>query len=176
MFKKIVILGPESTGKSSLCKQLAEHYHTTWIPEYAREYLEKHGPQYNYEDLLTIAKGQLELEDKLTSHASGLTTVFLDTNLYVVKIWSEFVFKKCHRLILDALAERSYDLYLLKKPDLVWVPDPLREYPELAQREKLYKMYKDCMINQSVPWEEIGGTDQARLKSAIQAVDHLLDS
>jgi NadR type nicotinamide-nucleotide adenylyltransferase len=172
MLKKIVILGPESTGKSNLCRQLAEHYHTSWVPEYAREFLEKHGPGYSYEDLLTIAKGQLELENRIPYPASRIPyPVFLDTNLYVIKIWSEVVFQKCHRFVLDAIAERKYDLYLLKKPDLDWTPDPLREYPDLSSREKHYKMYKDCLVNQPAPWKEIGGSDTARLKAAIQAVD-----
>src|ERR1043165_5876631 len=67
MLKKIVALGPESTGKSSLCEQLAKHYNTLWCPEYAREYLTVHGMNYTYEDLLTIAKGQIELEEKFES-------------------------------------------------------------------------------------------------------------
>ena len=65
--KKIVIIGPESTGKSTLCEKLAAHYQTLWVPEYAREYLEKHGTDYSYEDLLTIAKGQIELEERISS-------------------------------------------------------------------------------------------------------------
>ena len=62
--KKVVIIGPESTGKSTLCQQLAEHYQTNWCPEYAREYLLKHGMNYTYDDLLTIAKEQIALEEK----------------------------------------------------------------------------------------------------------------
>src|SRR4030095_14781140 len=118
MLKKIVVLGPESTGKSSLCTQLAEHYNTLWCPEYAREYLTLHGMNYTYEDLLTIAKGQVELEEKyeslitsqgsrvksptdlLTSEDSRLTSIpspltthhsplFIDTDMYVMKVWCE---------------------------------------------------------------------------------------
>jgi Predicted ATPase/kinase involved in NAD metabolism len=114
MLKKIVVIGPESTGKSTLCKLLAEHYHTVWCPEYAREYLTVHGMNYTYEDLLTIAKGQIELEEKyelkvrgqqlkvksqpdlLTTDDSRLMThhslLFIDTDMYVMKVWCEFVF------------------------------------------------------------------------------------
>ena len=67
MLKKIVIIGPESTGKSTLCQQLADHYKTLWCPEFAREYLLKHGMNYEYDDLLTIVKGQLALEDEYES-------------------------------------------------------------------------------------------------------------
>jgi NadR type nicotinamide-nucleotide adenylyltransferase len=178
--RKVVVLGPESTGKSTLCEQLALHYHTGWCPEFAREYLLKHGMNYTYEDLLTIAKGQIELEEK----SSQLTPdsyrdqdsqlFFIDTDMYVMKVWCEFVFGKCHPWILQQIAERKYDLYLLCNTDLPWVKDELREYPDLQTREKLFRIYKDLMINQSVPWVEISGGSGDRLPNAIPAVDRLL--
>ena len=173
---KVVIIGPESTGKSTLSEQLAQHYKTEWCPEFAREYLLTHGKNYTYEDLLTIAKGQIELEDKyaslLTTHDSRL--LFIDTDMYVMKVWCEFVFGKCHRLILEQIVKRKYDLYLLCNVDLPWMPDELREYPDLETRKKLFRIYKDCMVNQSVPWIEISGNYEERLQKAIGAVDHLL--
>src|SRR6476659_6147904 len=112
--KKFVVIGPESTGKSTLCSQLAEQYHTIWVPEYAREYLEKNGTDYSYDDLLIIAKGQVDLEEsfvnlrmtngkprmtnesQLTTHHSPLTThhsplLFIDTDMVVMKVWCEYV-------------------------------------------------------------------------------------
>jgi len=178
--KKIVIIGPESTGKSTLCEQLARHYNTVWCPEFAREYLLTYGKNYNYDNLLTIAKGQIELEEKTIQSAiypanSGTKSrIFIDTDMYVMKIWCEFVFEKCHRFILDQVIERKYDLYLLCNVDLPWMPDELREYPDLQTREKLYKMYKDLMVNQSVPWVEISGNYDERLRKGIQATDQLL--
>jgi len=178
--KKIVIIGPESTGKSTLCEQLARHYNTVWCPEFAREYLLTYGKNYNYDDLLTIAKGQIELEEKTIQSAihsanSGTKSrIFIDTDMYVMKIWCEFVFEKCHRFILDQVIERKYDLYLLCNVDMPWIPDELREYPDLQTRQTLYKMYKDLMINQSTPWTEISGRNDERLQTAIQAVDSLL--
>ena len=184
--KKIVIIGPESTGKSTLCEQLAAHYHTAWCPEYAREYLLKNGTDYSYDDLLTIAKGQVALEEKtvqlavsswqsadsrLTAHDSLL---FFDTDMYVMKVWCEFVFENCHRYILDQVVERKYDLYLLCNVDLPWVKDELREYPDLENRLKLYYIYKDIMINQPVPWIDISGDYEERLQKAIAAVDELV--
>jgi NadR type nicotinamide-nucleotide adenylyltransferase len=185
MLKKIVIIGPESTGKSTLCEQLAAHYKTSWCPEYAREYLLTHGKKYNYKDLLTIAKGQLALEDKYIQLTNGcppphspLATphfpLFIDTNMYVMKVWCEFVFGKCHRYILEQLKERKYDFYLLCNTDLPWVKDELREYPDLETRQRLYHIYKDIMINQPVPWVEIRGDNEERLQKAIVAVDMLL--
>jgi NadR type nicotinamide-nucleotide adenylyltransferase len=179
--KKIVAIGPESTGKSTLCKQLAEHYGTSWCPEFAREYLLTHGTDYTYEDLLTIAKGQLALEEKYISEASAshspLATsqfpLFIDTDMYVMKVWCEFVFGKCHRFILENIVERKYDLYLLCNIDLPWVKDELREYPNIQSRQKLYAIYKDIMVNQSVPWVEISGDPGERLKKAIITLDSL---
>jgi NadR type nicotinamide-nucleotide adenylyltransferase len=173
MLKKVVIIGPESTGKSMLSEQLAKHYDTKWVPEYAREYLLKHGKNYSYDDLLTIANGQLALEDKVSSEVNN-SLVFIDTDMYVMKVWCEFVFGKCHRFILDQIIERKYDLYLLCNVDLEWVKDELREYPDLKSRLRLYYMYKDIMVNQSAPWVDISGNYEERLKKAIKAVDKLM--
>jgi NadR type nicotinamide-nucleotide adenylyltransferase len=182
MLKKIAIIGPESTGKSTLCEQLAEHYHTLWCPEYAREYLLKHGMDYTYDNLLTIAKGQVALEEKFVQLAIGnrqsatleASPLFIDTNMHVMKVWCEFVFGKCHQYILDQIAERKYDLYLLCNVDLPWTHDPLREYPDLETRQKLYEIYKGIMTNQTVPWIEISGDSEKRFETAVQTVDALL--
>ena len=198
-FKKIVILGPESTGKSSLCKELALHYSTQWVPEYAREYLLTNGNVYTFENLLDVAKGQIALEEssihemeqltkallnneersknKSLSSATELITappLFIDTDMYVLKVWCEFVFDKCHHWILNQVVERKYDLYLLCDIDLPWVKDELREYPDYETREKLYHYYKDIMVNQRIPWVSISGNYQQRLQTAIEAVDTIL--
>ncbi len=180
--KKIVVIGPESTGKSTLCEKLAAHYNTLWVPEFAREYLEKNGTEYNYEDLLTIAKGQIELEEEisyqlseksspLTTHHSPLTTLLIDTDLYVMKVWDEFVFNECHNWILNRIAERKYDLYLLCDIDLPWIEDPLREYPDQKVREKLFHFYKDIMVNQSTPWCPISGNYEERFEKAVRFIE-----
>ena len=211
MPSKIVIIGPESTGKSTLCEQLADHYNTLWCPEYAREYLIIHGTKYTYDDLLTIAQGQVELEEKYVQlvqssdpdsyrdyrdregvqgvglgrsnpepgtskppRTSPHSVLFIDTDMYVMKVWCEFVFGKCHQYILDQIAERKYDLYLLCDIDLPWTHDELREYPDIEPRQQLYKMYKDLMMHQPVPWTEISGDSVQRFRTAVHAVGRLL--
>jgi NadR type nicotinamide-nucleotide adenylyltransferase len=173
--KKIVAIGPESTGKSTLCEQLAEHYKTIWVPEYARQYLVEHGMNYKYDDLLIIAKGQIDLEDSTVenykSQITNSTSVFIDTDMYVMKVWCEFVFNKCHQFIIDQIVDRRYDLYLLCNIDLPWSSDPLREYPDVKQREILYRIYKDVLVNQSTPWIEISGSQHDRLQHAIDAIN-----
>ena len=117
MIRKIVIIGPESTGKSTLAQELATHFETSWVPEYAREYLLTNGMAYEYEDLLTIAKGQLALEDEqwqaLEDHSlplleeGGQLPLFVDTDMYVMKVWCEFVFGKCHSFILEQIVDHD---------------------------------------------------------------------
>jgi NadR type nicotinamide-nucleotide adenylyltransferase len=187
MIIKVVVIGPESTGKSSLCEQLANHYNTEWVKEYAREYLLANGTEYSYDNLLEIAEGQFALEnaaiqaakDKIknaneSNSTSSSELILIDTNMYVLKVWCEFVFDKCHPWILNQIIENSYDLYLLCNIDLPWVKDELREYPDLEIREKLYHHYKDLLINQSTPWVNISGNYQQRLEVAIKAIDSVL--
>ncbi len=172
--QRIVVLGPESTGKSTLCRQLADHYQTIWVPEFARAYLTEKGMQYTYDDLLTIAQGQLKLEedtDQQLSTANANPKIFYDTNMYVMQVWCEFVFDKCHSWILEQIATRPYDLYLLCNIDLPWVKDELREYPDVESRISLYNIYRQIMIGQHVPWIDISGEYDQRLQTAIHAID-----
>jgi nicotinamide riboside kinase len=194
--KKIVVVGPESTGKSTLCEKLAAHYNTIWVREYAREYLLANGTDYTFENLLDVAKGQLAGEEKGIEEANRLfvsaktemanttathspltihhSPLFIDTDMYVMKVWCEFVFDKIHPWILNQVVERKYDLYLLCNVDAPWVRDELREYPDLVIREKLYHHYRDIMINQQEPWVDISGNYDERLQKAIAAIDKLL--
>jgi len=182
--QKIVVLGPESTGKSSLCAAIAAHYQTIWTPEYARQFLAEHGTKYSYDDLLTIAKGQIKNEDisiellgqKNADNQDQATTnkLILDTDMYVMKVWCEYVFNNCHHYILEQINQRSYDLYLLCDIDLPWAADEMREYPEAGPRLELFTLYKDLLINQKTPWGIVSGTGNQRTKNAIQLIDQLL--
>lgn len=191
--KKIVVIGPESTGKSTLCAQLAKHYNTIWVKEYARDFLNIH-EKYTYDDLLFIAKEQVEKEDEATKvllntsevahfakflqdeakgFISGDRFLFIDTDLYVMQVWCEFVYNRCHNWILSQIATRKYDGYLLCNVDLPWEQDGMREYPDKETREKLYRYYEELMINQSTPWTKIEGNYQERMKMALGFVEEL---
>lgn len=173
---KIVVIGPESTGKSTLCQRLSDHFNTDWCREYARDFLLEHGTDYSYDDLLKVAKGQILAEDAFiqSMQLKEKKLVFIDTDMYVMKVWCEFVFGKCHPFILNEILHRSYDGYLLCKPDLPWVKDELREYPDLKTRSLLYHHYRDILINQSTPWYEVNGEDPSRTADALEWVRQLI--
>ena len=168
--KKVAVIGPECTGKSDLSEFLASHYNTEWVPEYARGYLENLVRPYEQHDLLTIAHGQIRLEDKYEKGSKNL--MFCDTNLYVIKVWSEFKFGNSHPQILNYIATRKYDLYLLTNIDLPWIADPQREHPD--KREELYAIYLNEMKNQPVPCVEIKGHGEVRRRKAIDAIEKLV--
>lgn len=168
--RQIVVIGPESTGKSTLCEQLADYYKTVWCPEFAREYLMETGGKYGYEDLLNIAHGQIELEDTMLTEAKN-GFYFIDTDMYVMKVWCEVAFEQCHTWILKQIASRQYDLYLLCDVDLPWTKDDLREYPDFSIRERLFKMYKDIVINSGAKWAIVSGRDTERLQTAVSLID-----
>jgi NadR type nicotinamide-nucleotide adenylyltransferase len=171
MTKKIVIIGPESTGKSSLCSDLATHYNTVWCAEYARQYLTEHGTNYNYNDLLTIAQGQKKLEDETVLLAHNKQYVFIDTNQFVMQVWCEYVFGQCHNWILDTIATNKYDFYLLCNTDLPWTKDNLREYPDEKPRNELFAIYKELLQQQSTPWAIVSGASHQRTPHAISIID-----
>ena len=182
--QKIVILGPESTGKSTLCAALAAHYQTIWTPEYARAFLSKNGTKYTYDDLLTIAKGQIKKEEEALASLNKNTVdqpitkisnkLILDTDMYVMKVWCEYVFNNCHHYILEQINQRSYDLYLLCDIDLPWAADEMREYPDAGPRIELFTIYKELLINQNTPWGIVSGTGAQRTENAIQLIDQYL--
>ena len=169
MIKKIAVTGPESTGKSTLSAALAAFFQTAWVPEYAREYLENLDRNYEEKDLLEIAKGQLALQEELEKRSNQF--LICDTDLLVIKIWSEHKYGRCHPWILKKLDEINYDLYILPYIDIPWQEDPLREHPDL--REYFFNKYKEELITRKVNFIEVKGALDQRLKEAIKAIKAL---
>jgi NadR type nicotinamide-nucleotide adenylyltransferase len=167
---KVVVTGPESSGKSTLCKDLANHYKIAWVPEYSRTYLNQRQGKYEEADLVSIAKGQIEIEDKALAKVDKL--VLCDTSLEVLKIWSEWKYQHCDPFIAEQALLRAPDLFLLLTPDIPWEPDPLRENP--TNRDELFVYYQESLSTYSSKVVEISGDKGERLTQAIAAIDSVI--
>ncbi len=165
--QKIVVIGPESTGKSTICAALAQHFNTVWVEEYAREYLERQNNEYDYDDLLAIAKGQIRKEEEKSLLAREF--LFCDTDLNVLMVWCHHRFHKVHAFILEEIAARKYDAYILCDVDMPWSPDPQREYPDYEMRRYFFNIYKDIVINAGVPFTLVSGNEKERLEQALNS-------
>jgi len=169
---KIVLTGPESTGKSSLSEKLAEHYNTIWLPEYARTYLSTKGSAYNIEDVIHIAHRQPELESSELEKANKI--LFIDTDLIITKYWFLEVYSNMPENLDDEITKNQADLYLLCFYDLPWEPDPLRENGG-ERRIYLYNLYLKELRMRNCNYKIIQGIGEERVKAAIQIVDDFLN-
>jgi nicotinamide riboside kinase len=164
---RIAITGPESSGKTTLAEQLALQTNGTWIPEYAREFLEQLNRPYTQNDLDTIAKGQLEA----WKNPPVSTIQFFDSDMTVMKVWSDFKFGDCSSFILNALNHQTFDHYFLCQPDIEWEEDPLREHPE--QREELFDLYLAELTDRQLPITIIGGSLEERLVKCLKTLSRI---
>ena len=167
--KKIVIIGPESTGKTTITQQLAAHFQCPMVEEYARWYIDQLDRPYYQQDLLKIARGQLINEDSFSESSSPY--LFCDTDLRVIKIWSHFKYGTVHPWILDQIRLRSYHAYLLMDIDLSWEPDPQREHP--SSRREILELYQAELKSSGVPFTIISGTKKERSIYAIDFIQRL---
>jgi NadR type nicotinamide-nucleotide adenylyltransferase len=172
LIRKIVITGPESTGKSTLTKLLANHYQTTWVKEYAREYLEKLGKPYTFDDVLHMAKIQLEKEKEAALKKPN--TLFLDTDLTVFKVWINEKYHKEVDWIEHEIKQSSNKTFLLCNIDIPWQDDPLREHPALEDRQRIFNQYLEIMQQNKFNYHIISGDVATRLKKCIEIVDNLI--
>jgi len=150
---KIIITGPESSGKTTLCKALSQHFNLPFSKEHAREYLDALNGDYNQDDLLKIAKGQLKSEQN---------TQLLDTDLITIKIWSKYKYGSCDKWILSQIEKQKSEnrFYLLCKPDIPWEVDPLRENP--TNRNELFEIYKKELESLEHKYFIVQGEDIAK--------------
>jgi nicotinamide riboside kinase len=163
---RIAVTGPESTGKSEMSKRLAEHFGGVYVAEFAREYLETHGPNYERETVELIAWRQNELLNQ--SFPEHIKLVVFDTDLLVCQIWMEHVFGACPAWIQKAASTDSFDLTLLMQVDLPWEDDPLREHPR--ERETLFTKYQIALLKSGRKFECVEGIGEARFESAISKI------
>jgi len=174
---KIVLFGPESTGKTTMSELLAKHYDTVWVAEYAREYLQE---KWNNErktcedsDLIPIAKGQIALENKLARKADRI--LICDTDLLETKVYSEEYYGGFVHPELDKYAlKNQYDLYLLTNIDTPWEADDLRDRPD--QRQEMFQAFENTLIRYERPYIKLNGSIKERLAIATFEIDKLLQN
>lgn len=173
---KVVLFGPESTGKTTLAMLLAQHYNTFWVPEYAREYLQQKWDEEQVtceeKDLLPIARGQMRLENELAEKANQL--LICDTDLLETKVYSEEYYGGKTDPVLNKYARKnSYDLYLLTNIDIPWEEDDLRDRPHL--REEMFKAFENALIDYDRNYIVLEGDLQSRLDKGIDEIDRILE-
>ena len=171
--QKIILTGPESSGKTTLAQQLATHFQVEWLPEYAREYLQKINRNYEEADLLKIAKGQFLQEENALQNAALKNEKFLivDTSFLVLKIWSIVKYRKCDSFILNQLNEQKQALFILCGSEIDWEFDPLRENPK--DRNKLYLMYKKELEEMNAHFIEVKGSPEERLEICLKKISEI---
>jgi NadR type nicotinamide-nucleotide adenylyltransferase len=165
---RVAITGPECTGKSTLAKQLASHYNSVQIPEYAREYIANLGRPYEFSDVKHIAEVQLKQAYESVNRANKI--IFFDTYLIITKVWFEVAYGHYPLWIDDELARKTMDLYLLCNTDIPWIADPVRENGG-EMREKLYLRYLGELEKLGCNYVVICGTGKKRLKEAVEAIN-----
>lgn len=174
---RVVLFGPESTGKTTLSKQLARHYNTVWAPEYAREYLQN---KWNNErktcensDLLPIARGQMKLENELAKKADKI--LICDTDLLETKVYSEEYYGGFVNPELEKAAiNNKYDLYLLTYIDTPWEEDDLRDRPQL--RLEMFNAFENALKKYNRPYVLLSGNKLTRFNTAVNEIDAILKS
>jgi len=170
---KIALFGPESTGKTTLAKQLAAYYNTEWVPEFARDYLqlkwEENQQICTLEDMMPIAYGQVALENEKLKSAKKY--LFCDTNLMVTKVFSEVYYGFCNPNLMDAAIEHEYDLFFLTDIDVPWEKDDIRDKPE--GRETVFSVFRQTLIESKKPFITLSGNKESRLEKAKAIVDDL---
>jgi NadR type nicotinamide-nucleotide adenylyltransferase len=169
-YLRIAVTGPESTGKTTVCRYLAGEYGTVFIPEYARTYLEEHEGRYSAADIPQFYRVQMDQELKVAT--GNNKPIFIDTEFSNASIWYRSLTGKSHEWIQKMLDEHRYDLYLLMKTDIEWEPDPLRENPETS--EYYFNEFLKIMEQMNFNFRVISGSGDERFRMAKDAVEELI--
>ena len=172
---KVVIYGPESTGKTTLARQLAFHYQTTLVEEFARDYLQKKWDKKkevcSRADLPIIVAGQIQSENEAIIKAKQI--LICDTNIVVTRVWSETHFKGyCDPQITASCKKFNYDYYLLTGIDIPWQKDDLRDRPN--DRQMMFDYFKNTLDQLRENYSVLEGKQELRLQKAIAIIDKLL--
>lgn len=170
--KKLVIYGPESTGKTTLAQKLAAALQTQWVPEYARDMLDKKGTPVELTDIDDIARGQMRLEDETLRQAHKI--MICDSDLITTAIYSQHFFNTCPQWIIDEGNRRTYDLYLLMNIDVPWVPDPQRDTGH--RRQEFFQIFKNHLDIRQRPYVIVSGNYEERFQQALTIAQQMIQT
>lgn len=170
---KIVVTGPEATGKTNISDYLARHFNASWIPEYARYYISSLRERYGYADIESIAKRQIADYHRYALSAEKI--VIFDTWLIITKVWFQEVFRRYPAWIDEEIGNLPMDHYLLCSPDIPWEPDDVRENGG-ERRWYLFEKYRKELEHWGFRYDIIEGNGQERFDRAVRAVDNVLKS
>lgn len=163
---KISLVGPESSGKTTLAGALAEALGCLWVPEHARDHLAATGGAYGPDDLLRIARGQVLAEERAL--ADGPPFLVCDTDLVTIVVWSQEKYGRCDPWIMEQARARVYTHRFLLTPDMPWVPDPLRENPH--DRDRLFTVHCRVLEELGLSYTILQGALDVRLQEALRLV------
>ena len=170
----VAILGAESTGKTTLCRDLAAHFGSPWVPEYMRTYLQAKWDDEQltctWEDLLPIAQGQITLENKLATQTAHLSEknryLFCDTSLFELMVYAKWYYGDCPEALTKAALDHHYDLILLTEVDVPWIADDLRDSP--YQREEISGFFENQLRSHQKLFYRIGGDRNERVQQVVK--------
>ena len=168
---RVAVVGSECSGKTTLAAALAAHYQTTWVPEFARQFVMDKGAAPDYEDVEAIARGQIALEDEKADEASRL--LIDDTDLFSTVLYSRHYYGDCPQWIEAALEKRAADLYLLADIDIPWVPDG-EQRDRGDRREELHELFRGALVERRLTFTKIRGSHGERLDAAVSVIDRLI--
>jgi NadR type nicotinamide-nucleotide adenylyltransferase len=174
---KIAVLGAESTGKTTLCRDLAAYFGCPWVPEYMRTYLQEKWDEEHltctWDDLLPIAQGQIELENKLAEQAAQTPDnnhyLFCDTSLFELMVYANWYYGDCPEALAQVALAHYYDLILLTDVDTPWVADDLRDSPH--QRDEISAYFSDQLMAHNKSFRSIGGNRAARVQQVVKLLE-----
>lgn len=173
---KIVLIGPESTGKTTLAKELADHYHTIWIPEFSREYAQqkrdKHKKHLDKNDVIPIGLGQINLENRIINNNLNKDLVILDTDILATQVYANAYYQQSFKEIDQLISNNTGDFYLLCNIDIPWVADGVRDKPN--ERQSMFLAFKKTLIKHQKPHCIISGNSTERKKTAIKKINFFI--
>lgn len=172
--KRVVLIGSESTGKTTLAQRLAGDFGVEWVPEFVRMYAEKKNGPLEFADHGPIARGQIALEDSARERAMhlGAPVLIQDTDLLSTVVYSTHYYGQCPHWIGEAAHHRRPDLYLLMDIDIPWTPDPQRDRGD--RREEMHDLFRAAVQGSGVPFVLVGGDGESRFHAARRAIESLM--